>query len=876
MTGVPGLPGRAGIAIAGALLLAAPIVAFPATGQETPAATQAAEPAAAAPALDEKLRALAPRYRQWLDNVSGLITEAELDYFLGLPQDYQRDAFMEAFWEPRDPEPLTRRNEMRDRWQEAIDGGAALPLGDPRFLLYLLNGPPGAYSLPDGRSVARCFSKTRELEIWFYGGSERTDQRFPVIFYRRSGNLPYEVYRPGDVVRPTQRSGRLPTTDIRALCADELANYAAREILRLGDYPALLEEILTPPRPSPEWLASLSLGTTRLPDGAETITVDDAIDFPARRQSRVAVRVLLAVPSNEAPGRRFDDRLFHNFDVAGEVIRDGRLFESFRYRFEGETPEGAEAIPLGFTRYLRPGPLTLRLLLQDVFSGRYAQVVRELVVPSPEGLPEDPDEALLARLTGGGEEAPGGGPTLRLLDPPGVALTGPVRFTARAEGEIDKVTFLLDDRPVFTLRRAPWSAELNLGAAPAPHRVRVVGYVGDREVATDQIWLNQGAARFRVRLVEPRSGGIYPGSLVARVEVETPQAERPERVEIWLDQERVATLTEPPLAAPVALAGTEPAVVRAIAYLADGSSAEDAVLVNAAGLTEAVEVRLVEIPVLVTDREGRPMRDLTAADFRLTDEGEPRTLQRVLGPGELPLQAALLVDRSASMQPAISRVGQAAAGFARAALGLREAPPSAADAAPAAPGDSGSAGPAAAAGSRLAVFSFADTLSVDAGFTGSGAQVERALAGLVARGGTRLYDAVASAAASFGEEPGQRALVLFTDGRDEDSGLDLEGAIAAVRRHRVTIFALGPADGFADRAARREIARLAEESGGRLWLLDDLDTLDEVYRQVAALLAGRYLLAFAAPADAGDEARSLRVEVTRDGTRVEAQGAYYP
>ncbi len=827
-------------------------------GPATAAAQEATGPARQAPerpatgkTLAQRLDELAPAYRQWLAAVSGLITGDELEYFLALTQDYQRDAFMEAFWEPRDPEPMTRRNELRDRWQQVRDEAGGLPLDDPRFILYLLNGPPGAYSLPDGRPVARCFSKTRELEIWFYGGSERTNRRFPVIFYRRSAGVPYQVYRPGDAVRPIQRSGGLPTTDIQALCADELLRYAAGEITRLGGYQQLIDEILTPPRPSPEWLSNLSLATTKLPEGAATIAVRAEIDFPARRQSRTAVRVLLAVPVGEAPGRRFDDRPFHNFDVAGEVIRDGRLFESFRYRFEGETPQGAEAIPLGFTRYLRPGPLTLRLLLQDVFSGLYAQVVRELTVPSPEGLPEDPGESLLAVL--GGPPAAAGapvGPSLRLNAPPGAGLAGPVRFTARAEGELDKVTFFLDERPVFTLRRPPWSAELNLGPSPAPHRVRVVGFVGERQVASDEIWLNQGAARFRVRLIEPRSGGIYPGSLTARVEVETPDGQRPERVELYVGEELRATFTEPPLSTVLRLSGAEPAVVRAVAYLPGGGSAEDAVLVNAAGPTEVVDVRLVEIPVLVVDGRGEPILDLAMNDFRLTDEGRPQTLQRLVGPGQAPLQAALLIDTSASMQDSLREVTAAATRFVGAALASPEV--------------------------GLAVLSFADRLRAETGFGDRPAELERALAGLVARGETTLWDSIAEAAASFGEAPGQRALVLFTDGADEGSATDLAGAVAAAQRQRVSVFVIAPAGSFADRQARREVERLAEQTGGQSWMIDGLDGLGEIYAAIAAQLRVRYLLAYTAPADGGDGYRRLRVEVERAGASVRAPDGYYP
>ena len=42
-----------------------------------------------------------------------LITQAERDAFLALGKDYQRQAFIDAFWHARDPYPQTARNEFR-------------------------------------------------------------------------------------------------------------------------------------------------------------------------------------------------------------------------------------------------------------------------------------------------------------------------------------------------------------------------------------------------------------------------------------------------------------------------------------------------------------------------------------------------------------------------------------------------------------------------------------------------------------------------------------------------------------------------------------------------------------------------------------------
>ncbi|MEE8138872.1 MAG: VWA domain-containing protein, partial [Thermoanaerobaculia bacterium] len=560
-------------------------------------------------------------------------------------------------------------------------------------------------------------------------------------------------------------------------------------------------------------------------------------------QSRTAVQVMLGVPREAAPGRHFDGELFHNFLVRGEVIRDGSLLESFRYRFEGPTPEETTLIPLGFTLYLRPGPASLRILLQDVFSGRFAQVVREIEVPSPKGFPSVRTELAAAQ----GPSAP----SLRLVAPPGNIHTGLARFRTRAVGEFDRVTFYVDDNPVISKLRPPYSVELNLGPVPEPHRIRVVGFAGGREVATDQIWLNQGAQRFRVRLIEPRRGGIYPGSLTVRIEVEAPDGRPPERLELYLNDQQVAVLHEPPFAQLVRLGSTSAAVVRAVAYLADGSSAEDAVVVNASGFTEAIEVQLVELHALVTDGRGQPIRGLERERFRVLEDGVRQEIRRFEEGSDSPIHTALLIDRSASMEPHLERVAEAALAFATAASGSSE--------------------------DRITVLSFADQISVDAGFTKSAGQVERALAGLVAHGGTALYDSLIEALNTFEGVRGQTALLLFSDGRDESSRLSFDQVLETARRSGVTVYAIGLEAAFQQKEERRILKELAAETGGQANFLAGVDELSGVYGSILEELRARYLLAYQSSSTQPAAAfRSVRVEVDLKGAQVRTRRGYYP
>ena len=59
-------------------------------------------------------------------------------------------------------------------------------------------------------------------------------------------------------------------------------------------------------------------------------------------------------------------------------------------------------------------------------------------------------------------------------------------------------------------------------------------------------------------------------------------------------------------------------------------------------------VNLVEVYVTVTDQRGAPVRDLTAADVRIREDGSPQTISAFTA-GEFPLAVAVGLDRSFSM-----------------------------------------------------------------------------------------------------------------------------------------------------------------------------------------------------------------------------------
>jgi Ca-activated chloride channel homolog len=814
-----------------------------------------------APPSEEALFARLPQeFKDWLDRVSILITDEEKAYFLSLDEDFRRHAFIEEFWRVRDPDPQTAYNEARRKWEARVDDAlrAYGTLEDARARLLLTNGEPGRFPLPNGRVVARCFDRQTQIEIWFYGGSERTAGPFIAVLYlpERFSRGPYHLWYGFEIIR-AQRRFKLPTTDPSEFCESDMLAGVERYIRQDSGYSARIEELIAPPKVnSREWVATFASSTTEVPPGAATFDVELQLDFPGRNQNRTAVEGVVGVDPKSVATTDLAGRTIHRFLLQGEVIRDDRLLESFRYRFEVPVTGQVEAkIPLVFQRYLRPGEVELRLKLEDVLGQRYAQVRRLVDIPSAEGLSsvrEVPDAAIFKLLAEANEAAERGQTTIRIVPPPeGEVQLGGTRFQTVTVGDINSVTFFLDSRPILTKRRPPYSVELDLGSYAATHRLRVVAYdEAGGESAADEILVNRGGQRFRIRLTEPREDHTYHGSLSAVAEVEVPDGRQLDRVELFLDENPIATLYQAPFVQPILLENDGLAYVRAVAYLADGLSTEDVVFVNAPEYFEQVEVVYVELYASVYDRAGRPTLGLGRDDFKVTEDGAPQQLRRFEFVRDLPFHAALMIDTSSSMEGSLGDVISAARGFVEQALRPRD---------------------------RVALFSFNARPEVEVQFSSSPEEVSDSLSTLRGRGTTALYDSLIFTLQYFDGIKGQKALLLLSDGQDEASRFDFASALETAQRAGVTIYVIGLNEMAHDREAQRTLRTLADETGGRSFFIEALSELPGVYQVIQEELRSQYLLTYQSTSQKEEgQFRRIKVEVDKSGAEVRTLAGYYP
>ncbi len=856
---------------------------FLALAQHPSFAARPADPPPVSAGLEE-------RHRAFLEEAAPLLSAKERETFLALKEEYQRDAFIRRFWEVRDPFPQTPRNEFRERWEERVEMARKLygDLSDDRSRLLLLNGKP------DRVLPSHCSDVLLPLEIWHYDRTEQIRGGFALVFFAPLGSARgrYRLWYPSEGVETLLANGlrgssRVTAEFLAQNCprGDDIAGYLGEAI----DWSRVEATVRVVPRPSEEWLQTFVSFSTDLPPGAATFPAELSLSFPGRVGSRTVVQGVVAVPQDAVHAARLADLETYDFVVDGEVVYKDELFEHFRYRFTLPVAEAAGQmrdgkIPLVFQRALRPGAYTLRLKVEDAGGKRFFRDERALEVPAVAlaAAPASPAPAALVAATAAAgapsaAAAPGaplpalhadpaaeanaaigsGDYTVRLVAPGDEDLlrTGRARVEALVTGDgVARVAFSLNGRPVLSKSHPPYSVELDLGDKPKLHAVKAVALgPGGEELAHGELYLNAGPHRFALRLVEPQPGRVYRDSLRAEADVQVPEGDALDHVDFFLNDVRLATLYQPPFAQPILLPRSQQGAtyVRAVAYLKDGNSTEDVVLVNSPDYGEKVQVDLVELYTTVVDRRGRPIADLKREDFRIVEDGAPQKIRRFDTVKDQPIYAGILLDTSASMSERLDEAVKAALGFFEKVIKPKD---------------------------RASVITFNGKPHLAVRFTNDREVLAGGVANLTAEGTTALYDSIIYALYTFGGIKGKRAVVLLTDGVDEGSHYKFTDALDYARRAGVTLYTVGIHLEPNETDVRAKLQRLAEETGGRFFFVERAAELAKVYAAVEEDLRTQYLLAYESTQAGGDREkfRTVEVKVGRPGLEAKTMRGYYP
>ena len=261
--------------------------------------------------------------------------------------------------------------------------------------------------------------------------------------------------------------------------------------------------------------------------------------------------------------------------------------------------------------------------------------------------------------------------------------------------------------------------------------------------------------------------------------------------------------------------------------------------------------RTVALYATVTDAQKRLVPDLMKEDFEVLDNEKPQALELFLNEVQ-PITVVVMLDTSASMTGNLKLLEQAAEQFLIRML----------------PQDKGLVG---AFNDKIEFF--------PATFTSDRDRLIRSLRDLDFGNPTRLYDAIAASMERLEGIDGRRVVLVFTDGADTGSRADSGNVLEQARRDDVMIYAVGLRSDYFNGARQVRskpdsgLKRLAEETGGGYFELDNTSDLAPTFTRVAQELHSQYVLGFTAPVLDGRIHR-LTVRVKQPGMTARARRSY--
>ncbi|MDR3751348.1 MAG: VWA domain-containing protein [Terracidiphilus sp.] len=240
-------------------------------------------------------------------------------------------------------------------------------------------------------------------------------------------------------------------------------------------------------------------------------------------------------------------------------------------------------------------------------------------------------------------------------------------------------------------------------------------------------------------------------------------------------------------------------------------------------------VNEVNLIFTVTDRHGNYNPNLKQSDFALLDDQKaPARVNSFHQQINLPLRVGIVIDASTSIRSRFQFEQQAATEFLLQILKARS--------------------------DRAFVMGFDVTPNVTQDWTNNIDGLETGINRLRPGGGTALYDAVYTACRdklldiSRGQEPVRKAMVLLSDGDDNQSRVHADEAIKECQRAETIIYAIStnwtPSRGRGDKA----MAQMAEDTGGQVFFPPSVEEVSNSFQQIEEELRSQYALTYT-PAD---------------------------
>jgi len=252
-----------------------------------------------------------------------------------------------------------------------------------------------------------------------------------------------------------------------------------------------------------------------------------------------------------------------------------------------------------------------------------------------------------------------------------------------------------------------------------------------------------------------------------------------------------------------------------------------------------VDSNLVLVPVTVTDRQNRLVTGLDREYFKIFEDRVEQTITH-FGAEDAPISVGILLDRSGSMSDKLAKSHQALAQFLKTAN----------------------------SGDEFSLVAFSDRPELLSGFTGQIEEIQKCLPFIYPGGRTALLDAVLLMVRQMQLARNQRkAIIIISDGGDNASHSSIKDIKNLVSEADVQIFAIAITEPVFERKGIFEeglgpalLQELSVQTGGRLFEVNNLNSLPEIASKIGLALRLQYVLGYA-PSSIANNGKYHKVSV---------------
>ncbi len=269
------------------------------------------------------------------------------------------------------------------------------------------------------------------------------------------------------------------------------------------------------------------------------------------------------------------------------------------------------------------------------------------------------------------------------------------------------------------------------------------------------------------------------------------------------------------------------------------------------------QVDEVNVVFTVTDKRGKFVKDLKQSDFEVIDDNKPAlSIRSFRSETNLPLRVGLLVDASNSIRDRFKFEQEAAIEFLNQIIRQKY--------------------------DQAFVIGFDTTPEVTQAFTDNTEALSKGVRMLRPGGGTAMYDAIYYAcrdeimAKDKGNVATRRAIILLSDGDDNQSRVSREEAVEMAQKAEVIIYTISTNTSGQKLKGDKVLEHFAEETGGRAFFPFKIQDVSDAFSQIQDELRSQYAISYK-PADLQANGKYHTIQILADNKKykVRARKGYY-